>query len=116
LGLYKPKFGMVLTTKGVAPEVKTHFERVKPDAKILYVERMEDLDAAVAEVVGSIRSEWELDLLWQFDPLARVDLSPSEIIAKEIGLPLDAVKKKRSSRWNISNYMDDTAFTWLNNS
>lgn len=111
LGLYKPKVGVVLTTKGVAPEVRTHFERIKPDARIVYVERLEDLEGAAAEIVESIRSEWAFGLLSEFNPLARVNITLAENIGEQIGLPVEAMKKKSSSNIVFSNW-DDSLNKW----
>jgi hypothetical protein len=118
LGLYKPKFGIVLTTKGVAPEVRTHFERIKPDARIIYIEQLEDLEKAAADIVESIHSEWAIGLLSEFDPLARVNISLADNLGRQIGLPVETIRKKAPSNlWvDWSHDLNDSLFTWSKSS
>jgi hypothetical protein len=33
IGLYKPDIALIVSTKGVAPEVKEYFNRVKPNSR-----------------------------------------------------------------------------------
>jgi hypothetical protein len=37
IGLYKPDIAVIVSTKGVAPEVKDYFKRVKPAAQVVYL-------------------------------------------------------------------------------
>jgi hypothetical protein len=57
IGIYEADIGIIWATKGVAPEVKEHFNRVKPDASINYIESIEELIPDLSEIIQ--------DLHWQ---------------------------------------------------
>lgn len=76
LGLYEADVGVIWATGGVAPEVKEHFSRVKPDAEIRYIENAEDLVPKLSGIIGDVR--------WQFAEKELRSLLPSGIITVNI--------------------------------
>lgn len=58
IGVYQAGIGIIWATKGVAPEVKDHLNRVKPDAEIYYIESNEELIPKLAEIIEHVR--WQM--------------------------------------------------------
>jgi hypothetical protein len=55
IALQRPKLAFVVSTHGIAQEVKDHFKRVKPEAQIVYVANLLQLEATVRKVVEGMR-------------------------------------------------------------
>ncbi|MCE5172443.1 hypothetical protein LQV63_24510 [Paenibacillus profundus] len=58
LGVYNADTGVIWATKGIAPEVKEHFNKVKPDASLCYIESFESLTSKLGEIIDNIR--WDI--------------------------------------------------------
>ncbi|UHA72170.1 hypothetical protein [Paenibacillus sp. 481] len=54
LGIYEAETGVIWATKGVAPEVKEHFNKVKPDAEICYIENIVSLVPSLVTIIEKI--------------------------------------------------------------
>ena len=70
------------------------------------------MEKEAKEIIGSIRSEWEFVLLSEFDPIARVDVSVSDSIAKQIGIPSEIIKRKTTKIWNFSDF-GGSSYNWF---
>ncbi|HEY9679870.1 MAG TPA: hypothetical protein V6C76_17840 [Drouetiella sp.] len=55
IALQRPKLAFVVSTHGIAQEVKDHFKRVKPEAQIVYVANLLQLEATVRKVIEGMR-------------------------------------------------------------
>lgn len=55
IALQRPKLAFVVSTRGISQEVKDHFKRVKPEAQIVYVANLLQLEATVRKVVEGMR-------------------------------------------------------------
>ncbi|CAN5124324.1 hypothetical protein BH10CYA1_BH10CYA1_35490 [soil metagenome] len=55
IALQRPKLAFVVSTAGISQEVKDHFKRVKPEAQIVYVANLLQLEATVRKVVEAMR-------------------------------------------------------------
>jgi hypothetical protein len=55
IALQRPKLAFVVSTHGISQEVKHHFKRVKPEAQIVYVANLLQLEATVRKVVEGMR-------------------------------------------------------------
>lgn len=55
IALQRPKLAFVVSTAGISQEVKDHFKRVKPEAQIVYVANLLQLEATVRKVVEGMR-------------------------------------------------------------
>jgi predicted transcriptional regulator len=95
IGLYKPDYAIIVSTGGIAPDVKQYFQRVKPEAEIVYVGTLEDLTQALLRVMTTVRSLRAVDLLSQFDPMATIEIGVSEALAPKIGIDPDVLRRRR---------------------
>lgn len=86
LVVYNADTGIIWATKGVAPEVKEHFNKVKPDAEICYIESIEELSPQLGRIIDAIR--WDLAET-EMKPL----LSSSMIISNIAGGIVNDLKK-----------------------
>ena len=58
LGLYMPSKGIIWAIGGIAPEVKEHYNRVKPDAELFYIENVDNLNQGIQKLIQDIN--WEV--------------------------------------------------------
>ncbi len=93
IGLYKPDYAIIVTTKGVAPEVQQYFKRVKPEAQIVCVNHPSDLTSSLGRVVQEIRSTRARQILSAFDGMGTVGIPLSSMLAPRIGLQLPPPKR-----------------------
>lgn len=56
IALYRPQLAFIVSTRGVAPEVKEHFKKVKPETQLMYVANLTQLESTTKKVVEGIRS------------------------------------------------------------
>lgn len=56
IAIHRPKLAMIVTTRGIASEVKEHFKRVKPEAQMVYVANLLQLEATLKKVVEGVRT------------------------------------------------------------
>lgn len=86
IGLYKPEIAMIVSTKGIAPDVKDYFERVKPSAKLIYVGNLRELENNLQDLITQTRLRRAKELLAQFEPLATIDVPLREMTESILGL------------------------------
>jgi len=56
IGMHRPQLAFVVSTKGIASEVKDHFKRLKPETKMVYVANLIQLEATLKKVVEGVRT------------------------------------------------------------
>ena len=86
IGLYKPDIAIIVSTKGVAPEVKEYFKRVKPAAEIVYVGSLNEFDNNLQRVITQTRSRRAQELISQFEPMASLDVPVAQMITTKLGM------------------------------
>lgn len=96
LALNKPEYAVIVATKGVAPEVKEHFERIQPEAEIVYIEKLNDLQPVIAVLSTRIRSGSAFKLLARFEPLARIEMPLANTFGMALGLDKDVVRSAQA--------------------
>jgi hypothetical protein len=92
LAINKPDYAIITATKGVAPDVKKHFERIRPEAEIIYIEGLGDLRAKVESVITRIRSESAFRLLARFEPLTRIQTPIANTFGISLGLDKEVIR------------------------
>jgi hypothetical protein len=86
LAINKPEYAIIVATKGVAADVKHHFERVQPEAEIVYIEAIDDLQPAIASVLTRIRSKSASRLLACFEPLTKIQMPLAHTFGSHLGI------------------------------
>ncbi|HZX12903.1 MAG TPA: hypothetical protein VFF49_00710 [Thermodesulfobacteriota bacterium] len=86
IGLYKPDIAVIIATKGVAPEVREYFKRVKPAAEIVYVGSLDEFDENLQMVVMQSRSRRAYELISQFEPMASIEIPVAQMITNQLGI------------------------------
>lgn len=69
---YRPEYAFIVATKDVSPDVKTYFERVRPQTRLVYVDTLATLEDALRRTATEIRSRVAGRILDQLDALANV--------------------------------------------
>jgi len=95
IGLYKPEYAIIVSTKGVDPDVKSYFERVRPDAEIVYVENLKSLTPSLEQVIEEVRASRVRELIESFDPMATIEMPISEFLLPKLGLELPRRRRPR---------------------
>lgn len=86
IGLNKPSTAIIISTKGIAPEVKEYLKRVTPTVEIFYIENMDEFNSNLERLIIQTRSARAYDLISQFEPMANLELPVTQMIAKQIGI------------------------------
>jgi len=55
IATHRPNVAVLVSTKGVAAEVKDHFRRTKQDSQIVYIPNLLQLDASLKKVIEGVR-------------------------------------------------------------
>ena len=93
IGLYKPAYAVIVSTKGVDPDVKNYFKRVKPASSIHYVEHLEDLTPTLEKIIAEIRLSRAQRIIEQFEPMASLQISLPQLLFPRVGFPV--LKQRR---------------------
>lgn len=86
IGLYKPDYAVIVATKGIAPEVREHFKKARPEAEIVYVGNLKELEPNILRIAQQIRSKRAAQVLRQFDVMATLEIPISQIMFDRLGL------------------------------
>jgi len=86
IGLYKPDVAVIVSTRGIAPEVKEYFKQIEPEASLVYVGSLGDLGSRLGEIVAQVRWQTAQELIAQFDPMANIGISLAEVLAPRLGI------------------------------
>jgi hypothetical protein len=92
LAINKPDYAIIAATKGVASDVKKHFERIRPEAEIIYIEGLGDLRPTIASVITRIKSESAFKLLARFEPLTRIQMPLAYTFGSRLGLDKGVIR------------------------
>jgi len=94
IGLYKPDYAVIVSTKGVDPDVKNYFKRVKPASSIHYVENLEDLTPTLEKIIAKIRLSRAQRIIEQFEPMASLQISLPQLLFPRVGLPVPEQRRR----------------------
>lgn len=94
IGLYKPDVAVIVSTKGVAPEVLEYFKRVKPQAEISYVNSMGEFEENLRTLITRTRAARAYDMISQFEQIAAIDVPVAQLIISRLGV--GALPRRRS--------------------
>jgi hypothetical protein len=94
IGLYTPDYAIIVATNGIAPEVKTYFERIKPAAAVRYVDHLKELKQELGRIRNEIYVKRARGTLSSFDPMASMEVSVSEILGKQFGIPAEPGRRR----------------------
>lgn len=87
IGLYKPDFAVIVSTRRVASEVKAYFERIEPEIKqIVYVGSLNELTSKLQDLTTKIRTQRAKEIISLFEPLAEVEAPLSQMLGLRLGL------------------------------
>jgi hypothetical protein len=114
IAMYHPDHVLIVARDGVAPEVKNYFARIKPEARLAYVEDLGQLDAELESAANAIRSAKALTLLEYFDPLT-LGSGIARLVVSKLGLPVEKRRRRRTfeSRYFSASYADLFAPEWV---
>ena len=87
IAMYHPSHVLIVSRDKVAPDVKSYFERIKPEARLVYVESLDLLDKELETVANLARSSKVETLLDYFKPLT-LGVDIPRIVASKLGISL----------------------------
>ncbi len=96
IGVYKPNYAVIISTSGVDADVKQHFERVRPDAEMVYVSDLAELQLKIEEMVDMVRRLECMRILSAVDLVSQVRSPVSEMLALRLGIAVPAVHREVS--------------------
>jgi hypothetical protein len=76
IGMHRPHLAFVVSTKGIASEVKDHFKRIKPETKLVYVANLIQLEATLKKVVEGVRATRVRTWLAYFESMLSFPIVP----------------------------------------
>jgi hypothetical protein len=97
IALYKPDYAIIVSTKSIAPEVKAHFTRVKPEADMVYIDHLDELWSSLSGVITEVRGQLALQILALFEPMATIELPLSRVLTPKFGIQAKRLSKYRMS-------------------
>lgn len=85
IGLYEPHYAIIVSAKGIAPEVKDYFNRIEPEAEIVYVGHLGELSSSLREIIERVRYLRAEQVLSRLDTMAMVRALVWPILLSKIG-------------------------------
>lgn len=86
IGIYKPEYALILSTEQIASDVKEHFAKIEPLAKVFYAGNLGELAPTLEEIVNEVRSMRGSKLLKEFDNLPTLRFKLGELLALKLDL------------------------------
>jgi hypothetical protein len=86
IGIYRPDYAIIVSTEGVAPDVKAYMNKISPGAKVRYVESLEQMQQELLRVKEEIYNELALRTLASLDGLALAQIPLTRILSAKIGV------------------------------
>jgi hypothetical protein len=84
IGLYKPDFAFIVASKGIAPDVREYFKRVKPESELVYVGNLSELTPNLRRVMDKVRSQKANVVISEFESLAMVNVPLQQLLLARI--------------------------------
>ena len=76
IGMHHPQLAFIVSTRGIAPEVKDHFKRVKIDTQMVYITNLNQLESTLTKVVDGFRLKRVRSWFNAFQSMLNFGLSP----------------------------------------
>lgn len=76
IGMHRPQLAFIVSTKGIASEVKEHFKRVKPETQMVYIPNLLQMEPMVKKVIEGVRAMRIRTWMNCFDSLLNFPLAP----------------------------------------
>ena len=86
IGLYKPDYAILVSTQGVDGDAKEYFDRVKPQATIVCIDKLEQLTPVLSEIIARLRCEAAAEILSSLDRVAHVRVPLAQVLGSRIGV------------------------------
>jgi hypothetical protein len=86
IGIFKPDYALILSTEQIARDVRDHFGKVEPQAKLFYAANLDELKPMLDKLVTEVRSARALNLLEEFDNLPVLKFKFGKLVGSKIGL------------------------------
>jgi hypothetical protein len=84
IGLYKPDFAFIVASKGIAPDVREYFKRVKPEAELVYVGNLSELQSNLQKIMDKVRSQKATAVVSEFEALAMMNIPLRNLLDSRI--------------------------------
>jgi hypothetical protein len=86
IGIYRPDYGLIVSTEQVAPDVKEYFRQIEPQAKMSYVDSLDALEPELDRIIGVIRTARATQILKAFDSLPVLRYNLASLVGRRLGL------------------------------
>lgn len=96
IAMYHPEYVVIVTSERVAPEVRDYFQRIKPEARLSYVEGFDSLQGELKGIVDMARGQKAAVLLERFNPLT-IGVDIPTLIGTKLGISLPS--RERPGAW-----------------
>jgi hypothetical protein len=95
---YKPVYALIVSTQGIDVDVKQYFGRVKPEAKIVYVDSLDALKPALEKIAIEIRSKEVKEVLRAVESNNFIRVPLIEFLGKKVNLTLSDERSRPRRR------------------
>jgi hypothetical protein len=109
VALYKPDYAFIVSSRGIAPEVRDHFKKMKLSCELFYVDMLPQLQPTVEELLAQLHRKEAVQVLSQFNRLRNIEIPFSEIFGKRLGIT--EIKPDKSGLSEAIYRYYDTWFT-----
>lgn len=109
VALYKPDYAFIVSSRGIAPEVRDHFKKMKLSCELLYVDKLPQFQPTVEELLAQLHRKEAVQVLSQFNRLRNIEIPFSEIFGKRLGVT--EIKPEKSGLSDVIYRYYDTWFT-----
>lgn len=100
IGLYRPEYAIIVSTKGISPDVREYFSRVKPGAKIVYIGNLSELESNLERIISQIRSARAEFVLSLLEPIASTSFPLTRALVEKFGIESRASTRRAVTRRN----------------
>jgi hypothetical protein len=95
VGMHHPDLAFIVSTRGIAPEVKDHFKRVKIDTQMVYITNLIQLESTLTRVVEGFRLKRIKSWFNAFQSMLNFGLSP--LMMQRLVTSKDAPEEERQA-------------------
>jgi len=85
---YKPVYALIVSTQGIDADVTQYFDRVKPEAKIIYIKTLEQLKPSLEKIALEIRSKEAGEILKLIEANNFMAIPLVDLAAKNLNLTI----------------------------
>jgi hypothetical protein len=92
---YKPSYAMIVSTRGVDQEVKDYFDRVEPEADLIYVNSLDGLRPAIGKVGSEIRAERASSVLDSLEATSQISVPVRKFVGRNLEIQFPDRRSRR---------------------